>query len=903
MFSIDQAALPNIPTRKALLVIDFQNDFLESDGALLVSEPSDVVRQTLKLAQNFGKSDAVVWVCTEFEKFRHVGSEQVITSEDEAQLSSSRRGSNRRAKALDTMTPPTSASDPEMFLSPGGTPCVRSAPGNQIPARVKQEFGKRDIVFVKSHYSAFKSGQLLQLLRGKLVTQLFICGSLANIGVYATAIDAAMYGYEITIVEDCCGYRSTDRFERAIQGATVVTGCEVTKADIVIEKLCPKTISNVLTESPSLKKAYQGHVDTQASRATTSHRRVGPRSSKTELHEKLAALDLSAETSDRIQDDWPTEQPLEVDPDAQPLARTLCEPSVEATCADTSTEKTLQTDHQKGPSDTILPGIRNQEDAAETQAQECKAITAPPQDAEAGAIRGTRAPLGEPRSVVEVDPGLETLDGSPGTLCEGDTSIIRDVLPQSLAEDIFTKLKNEVKWKTMSHQGGEVPRLVAVQGEVTADGIMPIYRHPADESPPLLPFSDAVLKIKSEIEKQVGHPLNHVLIQLYRGGKDFISEHSDKTLDIVPESYIANVSLGAERTMVFRTKKPTHDKAADAPSASETKRRVQRAQLPHNSLCRMGLKTNQRWLHTIKQDKRAERDKSPAELAFSGERISLTFRRIGTFLNCKETHIWGQGATCKTQEGARPIQNGQTAEAVRMLKAFGAENHSSSFDRNQHYGEGFDVLHIRSSPRFLYSQDKVINLRIRLMLAEYKISYAKGSLASSVNHMAGGGGQNPSGASGLFDKLPVRFIDDDEAKTVVEGDVAIMLYLEAVHGPGQANRDPRTRSEAAQVFTRFQQGLTLLDKWRACRAESDEEPRRLSKQISRELVSWNNHSSDDKYMAGPVITLADFAVWPVLHDIVRDLGVDALGADEECSLRKYYSEVLEHALKGEVLDT
>ncbi|CRK16323.1 hypothetical protein BN1723_017462, partial [Verticillium longisporum] len=103
----------------------------------------------------------------------------------------------------------------------------------------------------------------------------------------------------------------------------------------------------------------------------------------------------------------------------------------------------------------------------------------------------------------------------------------------------------------MSHQGGEVPRKVAVQGLVAEDGSMPVYRHPADESPPLFPFTKTVLEIKAVVEEKLGHPLNHVLIQFYRDGNDYISEHSDKTLDIVKGSYIVNVSLGAERTMIF----------------------------------------------------------------------------------------------------------------------------------------------------------------------------------------------------------------------------------------------------------------------------------------------------------------------------------------------------------------
>jgi len=240
--------------------------------------------------------------------------------------------------------------------------------------------------------------------------------------------------------------------------------------------------------------------------------------------------------------------------------------------------------------------------------------------------------------------------------------------------------------------GGEVPRLVAVQGEVKGDGSFPIYRHPSDESPPLLPFSSTVEKIRSHVEKAIGHPVNHVLIQLYRSGGDYISEHSDKTIDVDRSSKIVNVSLGAQRTMVLRLKKSQHDNPGP--------REAQRIKLPHNSMFVLGLQTNAKWLHSIRQDNRMDSLKSPEELAFNNSRISLTFRKINTFLSAKQDRIYGQGATVKTPEGAKEVINGNREAADKMIRAFSAENRESEFDWQGHYGQGFDVLHftISSNP-------------------------------------------------------------------------------------------------------------------------------------------------------------------------------------------------------------
>ena len=230
-----------------------------------------------------------------------------------------------------------------------------------------------------------------------------------------------------------------------------------------------------------------------------------------------------------------------------------------------------------------------------------------------------------------------------------------------------------------------MPRLVAVQGEVAPDGSFPVYRHPADETPPLLPFSPTVEAIRRQVEQTLNHPVNHVLIQHYRSGADYISEHSDKTIDVVAGSKIVNVSLGAQRVMTLRTKR-------DAAEAEDAGRISERVALPHNSMFVMGLETNKKWLHSVRTDKRPDKTKSEEELFQNGERISLTFRRIGTFLTADQTHIYGQGAKGKTKEDARPVVNGGP-EAEKLLAAFGQENQHSDFDWQAGYGEGFDVLH------------------------------------------------------------------------------------------------------------------------------------------------------------------------------------------------------------------
>jgi len=272
-------------------------------------------------------------------------------------------------------------------------------------------------------------------------------------------------------------------------------------------------------------------------------------------------------------------------------------------------------------------------------------------------------------------------------LGEGDSYLVLDLLSED--ENWMEKLKQEVQFKVMLHRGGEVPRLVAVQGEINEDGSCPIYRHPADASPPLLQFSPTVSRIRAAVEAHLKHPVNHVLLQHYRSGKDFISEHSDKTIDVVAGSKIVNVSIGATRSMTLKTKKDALSTAEE--SEEDRSRKHQKFPLPDRSMFVMGLETNAKWLHSVRHDNRPFHTKSEEERYMNGERISLTFRNIGTFFGAEGAKIWGQGAVAKTATEARAVVTDRE-EVEKLIDWFGRENHQSNFDWQATYGQGSDVV-------------------------------------------------------------------------------------------------------------------------------------------------------------------------------------------------------------------
>jgi hypothetical protein len=123
---------------------------------------------------------------------------------------------------------------------------------------------------------------------------------------------------------------------------------------------------------------------------------------------------------------------------------------------------------------------------------------------------------------------VERPEGSPdesAPLCEGDATVINNLLDEELSKGVFDMIRDKVLWQKISQRSCDVPRLIAVQGDVAEDGSVPIYRHPANESPPLLPFCPVVSEVRAVVEKRLGRAVNHVLIQFYRDGNDYISEH------------------------------------------------------------------------------------------------------------------------------------------------------------------------------------------------------------------------------------------------------------------------------------------------------------------------------------------------------------------------------------------
>ncbi len=766
-------SMPNAPlleTRKALLVIDMQNDFLREDGKLFVKNAKEFLPKIPSLVAEFREKGEVFWVHTEFQETRPTicpdMERYVIVLEDFLDTpKSSAANTSYEAEPPEQDSkhtiPDCGCDDPEAFLaqrSEADVPrcCLPNTFGCGTPTTIASILDqKKDSVIAKTGYSAFQTKSLLLTLRMKLITQLYLCGSLSNISVYATALDAVRHGLEVTVIEDCVGYRNAKRHEEAMRQMADVMGVNGTDyqelmddlhgnlGDVVTASTFKSSVGtrpdgDAGTENYTMRVKIKRWMDdmndgkardgdhsspegTDGFKANSAKRRslsnrAGLHVSNTAKQDTRPSSATNTATqkrsSERIDNEEPANSKSRPSPNAKTsrvrMRRTRIPADPEAANDKSASPATTDKAAFHPPkSNEITPpssaGIIEADSDPDRSLFDGMSSLVDMAKAFGRTLRGAKH---------SVQPSTKVL-GPSDFIGERDSRIIYNLFPAAeKSNDAFARLRNdgescEVRWQEMYHRSGKVPRLVAVQGEATLDGSIPIYRHPADESPPLLPFSPTIQSIREEVERSIGHPVNHVLIQLYRGGKDNISEHSDKTLDIVRGSFIVNVSLGAMRTMTLRTKKsasPTQGlnqpRRASAPASgphshTEVKRTAQRIPLPHNSLFILGQDTNQIWLHAIRADKRPMSEKTAEELAFNEQRISLTFRHIGTFINPKDGTIWGQGATSKSVEGAMVILEGQEAgeEGEKLIRAFGQENHQShDFDWQAWYGAGFDVV-------------------------------------------------------------------------------------------------------------------------------------------------------------------------------------------------------------------
>ena len=360
-----------------------------------------------------------------------------------------------------------------------------------------------------------------------------------------------------------------------------------------------------------------------------------------------------------------------------------------------------------------------------------------------------------------------------------------------------------------------------------------------------------------------------------------------QTLDIVRESNIVNVSLGAQRIMTLRTKK-----SSDGKLPEHIPRQSQRIPLPHNSVFVLGPETNRQWLHGIRPDKRRNAEKTEQETSYGGERISITFRQIGTYIDAAGQKIWGQGARSKQQESAGDISTSNSSELDRLIIAFGRENHQSDFDWDAEYGSGFDVVNlVTSTAQTSLSDDRLVNLRILMYLFERNIPCEIAPASSQSNPLSPS--IATSNASIHTENDVPTFRDIDEGSSEVKGDLEILFYLGKFYPllpPKGEVAGRQIHRETTQAFSRVTQANEVLHLWQRVSGNPISESSRtssamretkasaknpkqadatLAAKFENELQTWEKYAGEADFLGGEFFAIVDCAFWPVLDDVVR----------------------------------
>jgi len=201
----------------------------------------------------------------------------------------------------------------------------------------------------------------------------------------------------------------------------------------------------------------------------------------------------------------------------------------------------------------------------------------------------------------------------------GDSFLIHNFLDKDQADATLAAIDASIVYldrqdhRMQFHIYGKtvsLPRDKAVFGEIKHDEekkerVEPFYRY-AKDTPPVEDWKGTILQsVQQDIQTRMGQECNHVVVNQYRNGNDYIGFHHDKDKTFVAASSVLTISLGGSRILRLRKVK------GDAIGTTKD------LKLCHGSLFVLGPKTNREWKHSIIKRSKVQH-----------RRVSLTYRSI-----------------------------------------------------------------------------------------------------------------------------------------------------------------------------------------------------------------------------------------------------------------------------------
>ena len=183
---------------------------------------------------------------------------------------------------------------------------------------------------------------------------------------------------------------------------------------------------------------------------------------------------------------------------------------------------------------------------------------------------------------------------------EGQAIYFGKIISEEQINVFFEELINKIDWKN------EV--VVMFGNEITTKRKVAFYSDPniqyrySQKTKKGLEWISILLQIKSIVESYTQTQYNACLLNLYHNGNEAMGWHSDNEVEIMPNSSIASISLGAERKFSFKNK---------------TTKETNTILLENGSLLEMKGELQNHWLHSL-----------PKSTKIIMPRINLTFRQM-----------------------------------------------------------------------------------------------------------------------------------------------------------------------------------------------------------------------------------------------------------------------------------
>ena len=176
------------------------------------------------------------------------------------------------------------------------------------------------------------------------------------------------------------------------------------------------------------------------------------------------------------------------------------------------------------------------------------------------------------------------------------------VLTDEQIKPLYEELLNKINW--------ENERVVMFGKEIITKRKVAFYSDPliaytySSKTKIGLPWKDPLIILKNIVESLTKQTYNACLLNLYHNGDEAMGWHSDNEKEIIANSTIASLSIGASRKFSFKHK--------------VTKETIS-IKLENGSLLEMKGTIQSHWLHTLPKSKK-----------ITESRINLTFRQMHT---------------------------------------------------------------------------------------------------------------------------------------------------------------------------------------------------------------------------------------------------------------------------------